>query len=52
MKNILIGGTVRAGKSTLANLIRNKLNTHSLNVIQSSMPLMLFFLNLELRTKG
>lgn len=24
MKNILIGGTVRAGKSTLANLIRNK----------------------------
>lgn len=25
MKNILIGGTVRSGKSTLANLIRNKL---------------------------
>lgn len=24
MRNILIGGTVRAGKSTLANLIRNK----------------------------
>ena len=26
MKNIIVGGTVRAGKSTLANLIRKKLN--------------------------
>jgi len=26
MKNILIGGTIRAGKSTLAYLIKNKLN--------------------------
>ena len=24
MKNIIIGGTVRAGKTTLANMIRNK----------------------------